>query len=250
MNLCVHCGYDLAGRQAGERCPECGRRVRRDLRGGLAAGGARFARPAARTALVVAALTSVAAVSALTEMFVSDGGAVLWTIWHQGRFLALFVGAYLCALVARMLPRDSAWSRVMWLAVAARIAWGGLGEFFLHVPAPAAAGPVLVGWWDVETTFILSLDMLVALGIVRVSVSGGISRVGSTAAWVAAGAAAYGLSTYGLLASRQGFAFDQHGVLACILRSGAPGSIACAVALLGIQSELERGGEAAPEARA
>jgi len=67
---CAACGYDLAGRVAGERCPECGQAIPRVvLRGGLAAGvlvsWQADVRPGAVMAIGVRPLLALAAAIAL-----------------------------------------------------------------------------------------------------------------------------------------------------------------------------------------
>lgn len=245
MIRCASCGYDLAGRLAGERCPECGQAIPDiALRGGLAAGGAVHARPAARIATVVAVLVGIAAACGLVEQVTNLSPrleAVLWTVWQQGRYIGFLLGAYLATLVARMCVPDSPWSRLIWLAAAARLGWGLVCETVVN---PFVAPPLfLLDVMSAEILVALALDLVVALGVVHVVATGGISRAGAGPAWVSAG-----LAAFGLLALNWMFMLDSTGVLSLILRSGAPGAVACALALRRIEAELVPGRPNRPEA--
>lgn len=238
MIRCASCGYDLAGRLAGERCPECGQAIPDiALRGGLAAGGAVHARPAARIATVIAVLVGIAAACGLVVQVANLSPrleAVLWTAWQQGRYVGLLLGAYLGTLVARMCVPDSPWSRLIWLAAAARLGWGLVCEAVVN---PFVVPPLfLLDVMSAEIPVSLALDCVVALGVVHVGRTGGVSRASVVAAWVAAGFAAYGFA-----ALKWRLPVDAMGLLSTTLSSGLPGAIACALALRRIEAELVHG---------
>lgn len=235
MIRCASCGYDLAGRLAGERCPECGQAIPDiALGGGLAHGGAVCVRPAARIALVIAALVCLATACGLAEQVMVLAPrleAALFTGWQQGRFIGLLLGAYLAVLVARMCVPHSPWSRLLWLAAAVRLGWGLVCEAVVN--PFVAPGRLLLEIMSVEVEVTLALDLVLALGIVHVVRTGGISRAAVGTAWVAVG-----LAAFGLIASERVFSVDSSGVLTIVLRSGAPGAIACALVLRRMKDEL------------
>ena len=245
MSRCASCGYDLAGHLAGERCPECGQAILDiALRGGLAAGGAVHARPAARIATVVAVLVCIAAACGLVEHVMNLAprlDAVLWTAWQQGRYIGLLLGAYLATLVARMCVPDSPWSRLIWLAAAARLGWGLVCETVVN--PFVAPGLLLLDVMSAEILVALALDLVVALGVVHVVATGGISRAGAGPAYIAVAAAGYGM-----VVARMPLTVDPSGITTLILRSGAFGATACAVALWRIKAELTPRDQSHPRA--
>ena len=231
---CNACGYDLRGRRVGDRCPECGRSVPfLELSGGLAAGGALRARPAARLGWLIAVLSVLAsfALYAVLAQAASQWMQSLFAlVWLQSRVVTLVLGAWLCALVARMLPRDSAWSRAMWLAMAVRIVWGGLFEASVVARAPTGT---LLFVADAEMAVSRALDLLVALAVLRIAPTGGLSRRSAIPAMVAVAA-----SVLGCVVSRMRLDLDAWSVASIPLRSGAIGAVGCAASLWRIKREL------------
>lgn len=230
MNRCIECGYDLGGSAKGARCPECGTQsITIALTGGLADGGALNARPAARLAVAVAALLAVPLAVAILGQLLDPQPwvrAALDRALHAAHGLAILLGAYLCVLVARMLPRDSPWHRALWIVMAGRVVWGcALLAFELTSVVPYS----LVAELPVQ----LAGDLLLAIAVARIAPSGGLSPASTAPAYIAVAAAGYGM-----VVARMPITVDPSGITTWVLRSGAIGAIACAVALRRIKAEL------------
>ena len=247
MNRCIECGYALVGRVRGVRCPECGAEsLAIQLEGGLADGGARCARAASRLAWVLAGLlwfASIALLLVLLRFGSERTEMVLALCWQHARVAALCVGAWLVAVVARMLPRESAWSRAMWLTALARVAWALLFEASIVGQAPRG---ILLFVAEAELPVGLGLDLLVALAVLRIAPTGGLPRAGAAPIARAAGASA-GASVLGLAIVC--FAWSPQldpsawAIAAIPLCSGALGAIAGALALWRIKCALHAQGQ-------
>jgi hypothetical protein len=235
---CIECAYDLTGRVVGERCPECGRTVSGlALRGGLAEGGARLVRSAARIAMVIAVLAMSAAACELIVRLVDPPlwiAAVFWTASQQAQYIAVLLGAYLCTLVARICPRDSPWTRALWFAAVARVVCAAVCEIL--VLGPVAWSQVILQGFPAVVAATLALDLVLALVIVQIGRTGGLARAGAWPAWVAVV-----LAAYGLVVSPWTMSSDAGVLLAVVVQAGAPGAIACAVALRRIAREIHAG---------
>ena len=231
MSRCIECGYELGGSPAGARCPECGTQsTTLALTGGLAEGGGQHARAAARVAVVVAVLLTAPLAAAILGQLMDDRptplNLALARVLGFAQALGVLIGAYICVLVARMLPRDSPWRRMLWIVMAARIAWGcALCAFELTSAVPYT----LIADLPVQ----LASDLLLAIAVARIAPTGGLSQASIAPAYIAVAAAGYGL-----VAARAQLAFDSSGVTTWVMRSGALGAIACAVALRRIHREL------------
>ncbi len=230
MSHCIACGYDLVGRGRGARCPECGATSTNiELKGGLAGVGVMSARPAARWSVAVAVLMAVPLAFAILARLVDARFAVHAVIRDICAFawaLALFGGVYLSVLVGRMLPQESAWRRVLWVVMAGRIvaACALLAfEFATSVPYELVT----------QLNLLLAADLLQAVAVARIAPTGGLSRASAVPAYTAVAA-----SAYGMVISSLPLDFDSTGVLSGIMRSGAVGAVACAVALWRIDREL------------
>ena len=230
MSHCIACGYDLVGRGRGARCPECGATSTNiDLKGGLAGVGVLSARPAASWSMAVAALMAVPLTFAILARLVDARPtvqAVIRGVAVFGWAFALFGGAYLSVLIGRMLPQDSAWRRVLWIVMGGRVvaAFALLGfELTSAVPYQAVT----------QLEMLLAADLLQAVAVARIAPTGGLSRASAVPAYTAVAASAYGMVIASLPLD-----FDSTGVLAGIMRSGAVGAVACAVALWRINREL------------
>lgn len=230
MSHCIACGYDLVGRGRGARCPECGATSTNiDLKGGLAGVGVLSARPAARWSMAIAVLMAVPLACAILARLVDARFAVHEVIRDVCVFawaLALFGGVYLSVLIGRMLPQESAWRRVLWVVMAGRIvaACALLAfEFATSVPYEIIT----------QLELLLAGDLLQAVAVARIAPTGGLSRASAVPAYTAVAVSAYGMVMANLPVD-----FDSTGVLSGIMRSGAVGAVACAVALWRIDHEL------------
>lgn len=239
--LCIECGYQLAGRRVGDLCPECGRVVPDvPLAGGLAAGGARFAKRAARLAAIGAVLACVGSAARDAGVFGDFGprtGAVLATVAQQSRAGVLVVGVLGCALLARMLPAGSPWARVMWIATVSRTVLAIWLEVMLHVPG--AQGPLALVLYRHEVSLTLAVDLLAALAAERAAATGGLSRASAAPAFVAAGAAGLGW-----ICAEWGVASGSTWASAEFVPFGAIGAVAYWVALRRIAREVHGVGRA------
>lgn len=235
MRACISCGYDLSARALGARCPECGQAPPAfELTGGLADGGARSARGAARTATAVVVLLSASTAMAVLVSVVESGAAtnlLLSMAMVQTRAASHFVGALLCVLVIRMLPRDSAWTRVLWIVLIARVARAVLCELVgLGVIGSPTVGS-LVDFGEHQVPHVG--DLLVAIAIARIAPTGGLSNASRAPAVIAAAAAACAM-----LLSQRNIEVDSSGIAVGLICSGVIAAVACAVALRRIAREL------------
>ena len=191
------------------------------------------ARLAARLGWLIAVLSvlaSFALYAVLAQAASQWMQSLLALMWLQSRVVTLLLGSWLCALVARMLPRDSAWSRAMWFAMVARIVWAGLFEASVVARAPTGA---LLFVADAEMAVSRALDLLVALAVLRIAPTGGLSRRSAIPAMAAVAA-----SVLGCVVSRTRLDVEMWSVASIPLRSGAIGAVACALALWRIKREL------------
>lgn len=231
MSRCLACGYDLGGSAPCARCPECGTAsTGRVLTGGLAGIGALSARPAARVAISIAALLviplAVAILGILADPHPTALNALLHRVAASAQAIAVLLGAYLCVLVARMVPADSPWHRMLWIVMAARILWGCAllaFAFTMIVPYTVIA----------ELPVMLAADLLLGVAVLRIAPTGGLSNKSFAPALVATVAAGYGMAVASIPLT-----VDPSGITTWILRSGAVGGVACAVALWRIDREL------------
>jgi hypothetical protein len=238
VRACISCGYDITGRAMGARCPECGQASPAfELTGGLAAGGAISVRAAALTARVVAVLLAASTAMAVLVSVVEFGAAtnaLLSMAMVHARAASQFAGAVLCLLIARMLPRDSPWTRLLWITMIARASRGvlcelvGMGVF----GSPSVGSLIELGEHQVPNV----IDVLVAVAIMRIAPTGGLSSASRTPAAVAVGAA-----MLALLSSQSRVAIDPTGIAVGLIQSGVIAAIACAVALRRIAREIHAG---------
>lgn len=235
---CIECGYDLTRGPKGTRCPECGQPAPTiEFTGGLAAGGAASARGAARTATLAATLlaaSTTAAVLVSVVRFEAAADALLSMAMVHARAASQFAGAVLCLLIARMLPRDSPWTRLLWITMIARASRGVLCELVGMgvVGSPSVGSLIELGEHQVPN----AIDVLVAVAIMRIAPTGGLSSGSRTPAAVAVGAA-----MLALLSSQSRVAIDPTGIAVGLIQSGVIAAIACAVALRRIAREIHAG---------